>query len=76
MRHSYHQYRELHYSVPVADVVLIIFVVLKLTGVIDWNWWWVLSPIWIMFAFVTLIFIGSFLYVTIRKTLRKIRKKK
>lgn len=21
--------------------------VLKLTGVIDWSWWWILSPIWI-----------------------------
>jgi hypothetical protein len=23
------------------------FIVLKLTGVIDWSWWWVLSPLWI-----------------------------
>jgi hypothetical protein len=22
-------------------------IVLKLTGVINWSWWWVLSPIWI-----------------------------
>lgn len=21
------------------------FIVLKLTGYIDWNWWWVISPI-------------------------------
>lgn len=25
----------------------LIFVTLKLMGVITWNWWWVLSPIWI-----------------------------
>lgn len=25
----------------------ILFIALKLTHVIDWNWWWVLSPIWI-----------------------------
>jgi hypothetical protein len=25
----------------------IIFLVLKLTKVIDWSWWWVFSPIWI-----------------------------
>lgn len=25
----------------------IVFIVLKLTGVIAWSWWWVLSPIWI-----------------------------
>jgi phosphoglycerol transferase MdoB-like AlkP superfamily enzyme len=22
-------------------------IVLKLTGVIDWSWWWVLAPVWI-----------------------------
>jgi hypothetical protein len=22
-------------------------IVLKLTGVITWSWWWVLSPLWI-----------------------------
>jgi len=26
---------------------LVLFVALKLTGHIDWPWWWVLSPIWI-----------------------------
>lgn len=24
----------------------IVFVVLKLTDVISWSWWWVLAPIW------------------------------
>ena len=24
----------------------IVFIVLKLTGYIDWSWWIVLSPIW------------------------------
>jgi hypothetical protein len=22
------------------------FVVLKLCGVVDWSWWWVLAPLW------------------------------
>jgi hypothetical protein len=22
---------------------------LKLTGVIDWSWWWVLAPMWMSF---------------------------
>ena len=25
----------------------IVFITLKLLKVIDWSWWWVLSPIWI-----------------------------
>lgn len=31
----------------VLDVLLIVFVVLKLIGVINWGWLWVLSPLWI-----------------------------
>jgi hypothetical protein len=32
-------------------LLLIIFVVLKLSGYIAWTWWWVLSPIWFPPAF-------------------------
>lgn len=28
-------------------ILTYIFVVLKLCGVIDWSWWFVVSPIWI-----------------------------
>ena len=28
-------------------IVVVTPIVLKLTGVITWSWWWVLSPIWI-----------------------------
>lgn len=34
-------------SLGVADVLTIVFVVLKLIGIIEWSWFWVLSPIWI-----------------------------
>lgn len=30
-----------------AGLLTILFIGLKLTGHIDWSWWWVLSPIWI-----------------------------
>lgn len=30
-----------------AGLLTIVFITLKLTSVIDWSWWWVLSPIWI-----------------------------
>ncbi|MDH0977782.1 hypothetical protein N5C16_00685 [Stenotrophomonas sp. GD03908] len=30
-----------------TGLLTVAFVVLKLTKVIDWSWWWVLSPIWI-----------------------------
>jgi phosphoglycerol transferase MdoB-like AlkP superfamily enzyme len=24
----------------------LLFIALKLTGVIDWSWWWVTAPLW------------------------------
>lgn len=33
-----------------TGLLTIAFVVLKLTGTIDWSWWWVLAPLWIGFA--------------------------
>ena len=32
----------------------IAFVVLKLCNVIQWSWWWVLSPIWIQIVILIL----------------------
>ena len=30
-----------------TGLLTIAFIVLKLCNVINWSWWWVLSPIWI-----------------------------
>lgn len=30
-----------------TSALLLLFIALKLTGFIDWSWWWVLSPLWI-----------------------------
>lgn len=30
--------------------LFIVFLVLKLTHVIDWSWWWVTCPLWGVFA--------------------------
>ena len=34
-----------------VDALTLLFIALKLTGQIDWNWIWVLSPIWISISF-------------------------
>lgn len=31
-----------------CGLLTIVFIVLKLVGVIKWSWLWVLSPIWIL----------------------------
>ena len=35
-------------------ILLITFIILKLTDNIDWSWWWVTSPLWIPLVMVTL----------------------
>lgn len=32
-----------------GDALTLLFIALKLGDVIDWSWWWVLSPQWISF---------------------------
>lgn len=34
-------------GIGLASALGIVFVVLKLCGVIGWSWWWVLVPWWI-----------------------------
>lgn len=34
-------------GIGIADVLTLILIVLKLVGVINWSWVWVLSPVWI-----------------------------
>lgn len=41
---------------------LMIFIVLKLCGVIDWSWLWVLSPLWISAGIAALIIVGMLIY--------------
>ena len=37
-------------GIGIGMILFIVFLVLKLTGTIDWSWWWVTSPLWIPFA--------------------------
>jgi hypothetical protein len=36
-------------------IIFVVFLTLKLSGVIDWSWWWVISPLWIPFALVLVV---------------------
>jgi len=49
-------------SSGIGVIVLgVLFVGLKLGGVITWSWWWVLCPFWIPAAVLLLIFAGFML---------------
>ena len=43
-------------------VLFLVFLVLKLTEVIAWSWWWVTAPLWGGFAII-LVFIALCLVV-------------
>lgn len=40
----------------------LLFIALKLLGVISWSWWWVLSPIWIGALLTIAILIALYLW--------------
>lgn len=37
-------------SIGFGGILFVVFLVLKLTHVIDWSWLWVTSPLWIGFV--------------------------
>lgn len=44
----------------IAEILTLVFVVLKLTGLINWSWGWVLAPIWItLLLIVVLVLVGT-----------------
>ena len=34
-------------GISLSGLTFIVFLVLKLTNVINWSWWWVTAPLWI-----------------------------
>ena len=47
-------------GMSVGGVLFLIFLVLKLTNVIDWSWWWVTAPLWIPIS-IWIVFVGLIL---------------
>lgn len=46
-------------GLSIPGIVFIVFLILKLTGLISWSWWWVTSPLWITVALVVVIAVIS-----------------
>jgi hypothetical protein len=43
----------------------LVFLILKLTGVINWGWIWVFSPLWIFLGLLIAIFALLFVFIII-----------
>ncbi len=42
-------------GISLSTILFVVFLVLKLTEVIDWSWWWVTAPLWIPLALILMI---------------------
>jgi len=47
-------------NLNVPTVLFLIFLVLKLTDLVDWSWVWVTSPLWIAFSILFIKFIFAY----------------
>jgi hypothetical protein len=58
-------------GVGFSTLLALVFIALKLTGHIDWSWWWVLAPLWvfpaIVIAVIVLFFFIKIVWVTFSK---------
>ena len=49
-----------------VGLLTIVFITLKLTKYIDWSWWWVLSPIWMVIPFVLVVGLVGWIILLIK----------
>jgi hypothetical protein len=63
--------KETNGGTNITGILLIIFIVLKLTHNIDWSWWWVLSPLWIPIAGILAVVILTALIVGIMEAFKR-----
>ena len=54
-----------------TGMLTILFIGLKLTGYIDWSWWWILSPIWINMIIVLTALLVAVIYALIDAYIQK-----
>lgn len=54
-------------GVSTLGVVQIVFIILKLVGVIEWSWWLVFIPLYISIGFIVLSLIVGLLIINLMK---------
>lgn len=61
----------------IAEVLTVVFIVLKLIGKIDWSWWLVLLPeIIAIVLYLAICFIAAWQQVTVTRTVKSMFKEK
>lgn len=60
-------------GISLTGILTIVFMVLKLTGHIDWSWIWVFSPLWLPVAMVFAVWIVAYTIAVIVTTKKEIK---
>lgn len=64
------------FELSLSTLVTIIFVILKLCGVLSWSWWWVLSPLWVGVAIIIVVAVLIWLFGCIAVIIEEKRENK
>lgn len=59
-------------KVGFAGLLALLFIALKLCGVIAWSWWWVLCPLWIGLAVILIVLVAIFGVAIIKSALEHV----
>lgn len=62
--------------IKVLLAMFTVFAVLKITGHIDWSWWWVTAPLWMLPAIMAIIFVVCLIASIVAETIVLIKERK
>lgn len=49
-------------GIGLLGAVFLVFLVLKLCGVITWSWWWITAPLWGGAALAIVVFVAGIVF--------------
>ena len=59
-------------GVGFTEILFLVFLVLKLTGVIDWSWWWITAPLWGGIGILLAIFLVGCFFIVLATLIKMI----
>lgn len=54
-------------KISLPMILTLLFLTLKLCGVIAWSWWWIFSPLWGAFIIYMLVVVGMTIALEMKK---------
>lgn len=51
-------------KIGITSALFLILLVLKLTHVIDWSWWWITAPLWLGWSLILLFIVLGGVFMT------------